>query len=193
MCSFPTAMSALWWCLSTQVELLKVAWPLEILECEDGEEKYDSDKRLVARGLSVRMGIHQGRPLCEPDPITHRMDYLGPVVNRASRISGSALGGQIMCSADVVREIHATIFDDDTKTEHSHLQPSQAIEAIRLLGVEIKNVGEIKLKGLEIPETLSLVYPKDLIGRHNIEAPEFHIGTAASRIQFCVEQMRDLT
>lgn len=192
MCSFPTAMSALWWCLSVQVELLKVAWPLEILECEDGEEKYDVSGKLVARGLSVRMGIHQGRPLCEPDPITHRMDYLGPVVNRASRISGSALGGQIMCSADVIREINATIFDTDPKTEHSHLQPSQAIEAIRLLGVEIKHVGEIKLKGLEIPETLSLVYPRELIGRHNIEAPETHPGTAGSRVQFSVEQMKEL-
>ena len=31
-----------------------------------------------------------------------------------------------------------------------------------------------------------------MIGRHNIEAPESHIGTAGSRVQFSVEQMRDL-
>lgn len=191
MCSFPTTMSALWWCLSVQVELLKVAWPLEILECEDGQEIRDPKGKLVARGLSVRMGIHQGRPLCEPDPITHRMDYLGPVVNRASRISSSALGGQIMCSADIIREINA-IFNDGPKTEHSYLQPTQAIEAIRRLGVVVHPVGEAKLKGLEVPEMLSLVYPSELAGRQELEAVQTHPGAAGSRVQFSVDQMREL-
>ncbi|KAG1739808.1 hypothetical protein EDD22DRAFT_921905 [Suillus occidentalis] len=77
MCSFPTTLAAMWWCLI-------------ILECP-------KHGQLLARGLSVRMGVHCGIPVCEPDPITSRMDYFGPMVIRAARISGIALGGQIMC------------------------------------------------------------------------------------------------
>ena len=38
----------------------------------------------------------------------HRMDYFGPMVNCSARINSSALlGGQIMCSLDIIREINA--------------------------------------------------------------------------------------
>ncbi|KIM35745.1 hypothetical protein M413DRAFT_44683, partial [Hebeloma cylindrosporum] len=80
MCSFPTTLAAVWWCLTIQVQLLHESWPLEILECEDGKPVYDANGELIARGLSVRMGIHSGTPLCETDLITHRMDYFGPMV-----------------------------------------------------------------------------------------------------------------
>ncbi|KAJ8518004.1 hypothetical protein ONZ45_g4868 [Pleurotus djamor] len=192
MCSFPTALSAVWWCLTVQVQLLHEQWPLEILECEDGKEVFDSDGRLVARGLSVRMGIHCGSPICDPDPVTHRMDYLGPVVNRAARINGNAQGGQIMCSVDIIREIEA-IFDQGSPTEYSEYQPAQAIEAVRRLGVTIVSVGEVKLKGLEAPESLSMIYPKGLETRKGL-VTDAGIGTnaSASRVQFSATQMRDL-
>ncbi|PCH35852.1 adenylate cyclase [Wolfiporia cocos MD-104 SS10] len=192
MCSFPTAMSALWWCLSVQVQLLHADWPLEILECEDGKAIYDADEKLIARGLSVRMGIHSGSPVCEPDPVTSRMDYFGPMVNRAARINGSAGGGQIMCSADIVREINARIQGTGPDTEQSHLQSSQAVEAIRRLGVVVIPVGEVKLKGLEVPEMLSLVYPKELAGRQQLSPAPSESNLSASRVQFSVDQMREL-
>lgn len=191
MCSFPTTMAALWWCLSVQVQLLQVAWPLEILECEDGKEIYDEEGKLIARGLSVRMGIHCGIPIPDPDPTTHRMDYLGPVVNRAARIQSSAAGGQIMCSADVLREINFSIYRSDSPTEYSSFQTTQAIESIRRIDMKILPVGEVKLKGLEAPETLSLIYPKELAGRHSLEA--FPSESAShSRVQFSVSQMKEL-
>ncbi|KAH8107641.1 hypothetical protein BXZ70DRAFT_911846 [Cristinia sonorae] len=190
MCSFPTTLAAVWWCLSVQIELLKVEWPLEILECEDGKPIYDSQKRLIARGLSVRMGLHHGKPVCDLDPTTHRMDYLGPMVNRASRISHEAAGGQIMCSAEVMREINARIFEQEPPTEHSHYQPGPAIEAIKRMGIDFVPVGEVKLKGLEVPEMLTLIYPKALSGRKELESTD--PGAAGSRIQFSVEQMREL-
>lgn len=191
MCAFPTTLAAVWWCLEVQVQLLQVAWPLEILECEDGKEVYDDNGKLLARGLSVRMGVHCGRPIPDPDPTTKRMDYLGPVVNRASRISGSAAGGQIMCSADVIREINATIFASEEPTEHSRSQSPQAIEAIRRLGVHVMSFGEVKLKGLEVPESLSLIYPTELIARHGLENLSGE-SASGSRVQFSVEQMREL-
>ncbi|KAJ6576075.1 nucleotide cyclase [Mycena vulgaris] len=54
MCSFPTVLDAVWWCLKIQVELLNVSWPQDILECADGREVYDADGRLIYRGLSAR-------------------------------------------------------------------------------------------------------------------------------------------
>jgi adenylate cyclase len=54
MCSFPTALTAVWWCISVQRQLLEESWPLEILECEDGKSiVYDSEGNLIACGLSV--------------------------------------------------------------------------------------------------------------------------------------------
>lgn len=191
MCSFPTTMAAVWWCLTVQIQLLSLSWPLEILECDDGKEIYDEDGKLVARGLSVRMGIHCGNPIPDPDPTTHRMDYLGPVVNRASRISGCAQGGQIAVSADVIREINASIFETEPPTEYSHLQSPQAVEAIRRIGLKIIPVGEVKLKGLEAPESLSLVYPTELAGRHDLDTLRTD-SLSGSRVQFSVQQMKEL-
>ncbi|EPQ57151.1 adenylate cyclase-like protein [Gloeophyllum trabeum ATCC 11539] len=190
MCSFQNSLSALWWCLSVQEALLKEAWPLEILECEDGKEILDADGRIIERGLSVRMGMHCGTPVCERDPITHRMDYFGTMVNRSARICARAAGGQIMCSADVVREINAKVLGTEPETEYSFSQAPQAIEAIQQIGIEVVPVGEVKLKGLEIPEMLSVVYPRALAGRKDLKDERPSENT--SRIQFSVDQMRQL-
>ncbi|KAG1773049.1 nucleotide cyclase [Suillus occidentalis] len=167
MCAFPTTLAAVWWSITAQLQLLHVPWPQEILDCEEGKEVYDEQGNLIARGLSVRMGIHSGTPACEVDPITRRMDYFGSMVNRCARLSASALGGQIMCSADVVREINASLFNWDPTAKP---QPARALEEIRQLQTVFVPVGEIKLKGLEVPEMASLVYPAALLGRQRLVA-----------------------
>lgn len=192
MCSFPTALAALHWCLTVQVQLLNEAWPLEILECDDGRPLYDTEGKLVARGLSVRMGIHCGLPVCENDPVTKRMDYFGPMVNRAARINGSAAGGEIMCSVDIIREINARIFETEPFTEYSEFQPPSYIDAIRRTGVVVLPRGEVKLKGLEVPETLTVVYPAELAGREDLEESEPNPTASASKVQFSIDQMRQL-
>ncbi|KAJ7131617.1 hypothetical protein C8R46DRAFT_924202 [Mycena filopes] len=190
MCSFPTTLAAVWWCMTVQVELLSVPWPLEILECADGKAVYDEEGQLIARGLSVRMGIHCGAPLCETDPVTNRMDYFGPIINRASRIEGSAAGGHIMCSSDVIREINAKILETEPETEYSDAQPQEAIDAIRRLDPVVIPVGEVRLKGLEVPEVLSLVFPSKLIGRKDLD--DTAVNPSDTRVQFSVAQMREL-
>jgi len=192
MCSFPTTLAAVWWCLTVQDQLLHELWPLEILECEDGRPQYDSQGQLNARGLSVRMGVHCGMPVCERDPNTQRMDYFGPIVNRSARISGNAQGGHIMCSSDVIREINASVFGTEPETEYSRWQPAAAIESIRRMGVFMKQVGEVKLKGLEVPELLTLIYPSHLQGRAEESSPPPLPPVPSSRVQLDWQQVRDL-
>lgn len=173
MVAFETVSAALLWCLKVQVELLDADWPKQILEWKGGKEVRDTAGNVVMRGLSVKMGIHCGAPVCEPDAITKRMDYFGPMVNRAARVNSVADGGQIMVSADVASEIRARIFGGGQKTEYSPFQPDaeHIIHAVREMEIKLVSVGEVRLKGLEVPETLSLVYPKQLIGRNGLVLP----------------------
>ncbi|KAL1918835.1 uncharacterized protein VTP21DRAFT_2857 [Calcarisporiella thermophila] len=127
------------------------------------------------RGLSVRMGIHWGSPVCEVDPITQRMGYFGPMVNRASRVCNVADGGQISVSRDVMVELHAIeealasegSQEEEEEEEQDRRRRKLARDAIALreLGVCIVHLGERKLKGLETPEDVTLVYPRALSGR----------------------------
>lgn len=181
MVSFPTVTSALLWCFSCQSHLLELPWPQEILETVHCQEKLDADQNRIYRGLSVRMGIHYGRPVCEQDPITRRMDYFGPMVNKAARVSAVADGGQISVSSDYIAEIQRTLesyADDDRRdsigsqdTMNDDPLANQIRRELRQLssqGFEVKDLGEKKLKGLENPEYLYLMYPHSLAGRLSI-------------------------
>ncbi|KAJ5038748.1 uncharacterized protein L3040_006428 [Drepanopeziza brunnea f. sp. 'multigermtubi'] len=178
MVSFPTATSALLWCFAVQQALLEVQWPSEVLSSSLGQEVYDNDHTLIFKGLSVRMGIHWGGPVCEHDPVTRRMDYFGPMVNRASRISSVADGGQITVSADFISEIQRCLetysesdrlgstgsedaFDNDVLS----LSIRRELRSLSSQGFEVKDLGERKLKGLENPEYIYLMYPHALSGR----------------------------
>ncbi|KAL9113530.1 MAG: hypothetical protein Q9227_002268 [Pyrenula ochraceoflavens] len=178
MVSFPTVTSALLWCFSCQSHLLELPWPTEILDTVHCQEKFDSDGNTIFRGLRVRMGIHWGEPVCEKDPITRRMDYFGPMVNRASRISATADGGQITVSSDYIEEIRRTLesyADSDRSgstgsedTLHDDVLSNQIRKELKQLssqGFEVKDLGEKRLKGLENPEFVYLMYPASLAGR----------------------------
>ncbi|KAI9888602.1 MAG: cysteinyl-tRNA synthetase [Vezdaea aestivalis] len=181
MVSFPTATSALLWCFSVQSQLLDIQWPQEILDSEQGREILDMDGNTIYRGLSVRMGIHWGGPVCEEDPVTRRMDYFGPMVNRASRISGEADGGQITVSSDFIQEIQRCL-ETYSENERSNSVGSAStvslsdedpraacitreLRSLSTQGFEVKDLGERKLKGLENPEFIYLMYPHILAGR----------------------------
>lgn len=178
MVAFPTVTSALLWCFTIQSALLTVPWPQEILNSVNGQEVVDPDGNVIFRGLSVRMGIHWGRPVCEVDPVTKRMDYFGPMVNRTSRISSVADGGQITVSSDFIAEIQRlleTHIEGDrsnsmgSEEQYGDNQMTQSIQQeLRLLssqGFEVKDLGERRLKGLENPEYIYLMYPHSLASR----------------------------
>ncbi|KAI9296677.1 PP2C-domain-containing protein [Neoconidiobolus thromboides FSU 785] len=168
--AFPTVASALLWCLTMQVHLLDLDWPQEILDSSECQEVYrpNGPKELIYRGLSVRMGIHFGTPVCEPDPVTHRMDYLGYMVKRSDSICTAADGGQICVSADVVKEIELMDLQFPMECNENQLAVNipRDVRMLRKIGYQMFNLGEMKLTGLENPEVLSMIYPKSLIGRH---------------------------
>lgn len=175
MVAFSTTTAALLWCFNCQMQLLEAEWPIEILEQPQCKEVYDQDGNLIFRGLSVRMGIHYGEPVCEKDPVTNRMDYFGPMVNRASRISAVADGGQIFVSSDFMGELQRTLerfadaersqTDDGIEFGEQEANIRRELQQLNSQGFVIKDQGERKLKGLENPESVYLIYPHALAGR----------------------------
>ncbi|CCD26504.1 adenylate cyclase NDAI_0H03310 [Naumovozyma dairenensis CBS 421] len=176
--AFPTPTSALLWCLSTQLKLLDVAWPEEITSSPNGRLVVDSQGKRIFNGLCVRMGIHWGSPLTVFDLVTQRMDYLGPVVNKASRVSDVGKGGQITLSSDFCSEFKKILaLHERAKKE---CEPLSAIYGDELIGEVLEKElsalegigwvfygdGEHQLKGLESKEFITLVYPKSLESRH---------------------------
>lgn len=201
MVAFPTVTSALLWCFTIQSQLLEVQWPQEILSSVNGQEVLDADGNVIFRGLSVRMGIHWGSPVCEVDPVTKRMDYFGPIVNRASRISSVADGGQITVSSDFIAEIQrllethiesdhsGSIGSDETISEDlmSHAIRRE-LRSLSSQGFEVKDLGERRLKGLENPEYIYLMYPHALSSRlavqqQRAEAAEKASGAAGTKMR----------
>jgi adenylate cyclase len=178
MVAFPTVTSALLWCFTIQSQLLEVQWPQEILNSVHGEEMQDADGNIIFRGLSVRMGIHWGRPVCEIDPVTKRMDYFGPMVNRAARIESVADGGQICVSSDFIQEVQRMLEShiesdrsgstgsEDALTDDVLSQTiRRELRSLSSQGFEVKDLGQRTLKGLENPEYIYLMYPHSLASR----------------------------
>lgn len=178
MVAFPTVTSALLWCFTVQMQLLDVPWPQEILDSVNGQEVLDADGNVIFRGLSVRMGVHWGQPVCEVDPVTKRMDYFGPMVNRAARISAVADGGQITVSSDFIAEIQrllethiesdrsgSTGSEETLEDDMISRQIRRELRSLSSQGFEVKDLGERRLKGLENPEYIYLMYPHALATR----------------------------
>mgnify|MGYP000910273593 CR=1 FL=1 len=202
MVSFPTPTSALLWSLSVQSLLLVADWPAEILECLEGGEILDENAEVIFRGLSVRMGIHWGSPVCEKDPITRRMDYFGPMVNRAARVSAVADGGQIALSFDFVAELKklesaynrynseesVTLAESFAGDEALGLAIEHDLKMLNNQGWVLKELGEEKLKGLENPEFISLAYQKSLLGRYKIHQERLELKRSASTKRYSAQQ-----
>jgi class 3 adenylate cyclase len=124
--AFQSASDAVAWCSEVQQALLRVEWPEALLEHPGAAEEWGDtddrylvsrafpsafpDRRLTKRGtcdrvlykgLRVRMGVHMGTPRVVRDPMTRRVEFIGPVVNAAARITAMTHGGQIVLSHTV--------------------------------------------------------------------------------------------
>ncbi|ODV84288.1 hypothetical protein CANARDRAFT_29171 [[Candida] arabinofermentans NRRL YB-2248] len=178
MVAFPTPTSALLWCFTVQSQLLTTTeWPAEILASDQGFEIKDENDNIIYRGLSVRMGVHWGRPVCERDIVTKRMDYFGPMVNRASRVSSVADGGQITMSTDFyyefekLKKLHEKVDTEgsDLAEVYGSKMLGQILEIqmnqLDQIGWVEESIGAKKLKGLETPEKIWLIFPSQLSSR----------------------------
>jgi class 3 adenylate cyclase len=102
MVAFQRPDNAVRWCLAVQNALFNAPWDEHLMEHPDSAQAYSLCGVLNKRGLRVRMGVHTGvADAVVVDPITSRMDYLGQMVNKASRIAGLAVGGQIVISQSI--------------------------------------------------------------------------------------------
>lgn len=187
MVSFPTVTSAMIWCFNVQQQLLLEDWPAEILQSEEGREFFDAEDNLIYKGLSVRMGIHWGVPVCEPDIITRRMDYFGPMVNKTARVCAVADGGEITLTLDCLNELKRI------EKAYKRSQKGKSIEESfgngpdsEILAKEfsiLSNIdwmyeamGKVQLKGLETEEEITVIFPKQLKSRYKFQRkPELYI------------------
>jgi predicted ATPase/class 3 adenylate cyclase len=125
MVAFASAADAVRFALAAQEALHVVPWPA------------------AAGELLVRMGLHTGDPICVADPATGRMDYFGPVVNRAARVADAAHGGQVLLT-----------------------EATRAAGGDALAGAAVTDLGTHRLRGLERPERLFQALPPPLADRH---------------------------
>ncbi|RKP21291.1 L domain-like protein [Rozella allomycis CSF55] len=122
----------------------------EMLKSPDCKPILDKEGHLLYKGLSVRMGIHFGTPICQIDDGYNKMDYTGAPVNLASRVMSSADGGQIHISNDAYEEFCES-------------QDKEMLDGIKYV---LYDVGLTKLKGFPFPEYLRVIYPENLCYRH---------------------------
>jgi class 3 adenylate cyclase len=54
------------------------------------------------------MGVHVGTPRMIKDPKTRRVEYIGPVVNAAARITAITNGGQVIISSEAMKKLQDT-------------------------------------------------------------------------------------
>lgn len=139
MVAFASGLAAVRWCLDVQLALADAPWPEALLAEDLASVEHTQEGQVLRRGLRVRMGVHAGDPVTKQDPVTGRMDYFGPSVNRAARVGSSGHGGQIVVSERIWKQI------------------SGELDGLDAVAVDL---GTHRLKDLESAEHLWQVLPR---------------------------------
>eukprot|EP01012_Entosiphon_sulcatum_P000619 TRINITY_DN10106_c0_g1_i1.p1 TRINITY_DN10106_c0_g1~~TRINITY_DN10106_c0_g1_i1.p1 ORF type:complete len:888 (-),score=103.56 TRINITY_DN10106_c0_g1_i1:287-2950(-) len=152
MIALSSPVAAVKFCLDSQHRLLEAPWPPELLARNETKEVPGLAGPLW-RGLRVRMGGHFGAPICQVDQTTGRMDYLGPVVNKAARVGGQARGGEIFISETMYESAKSA------KRELGQWHPVY------------RSVGTRRLKGISELVTMYSVCSHELLERFPNSSP----------------------
>jgi len=200
MIAFPTALTAMRFCLDVQTRLMQAPWPEEILDMKPGSEvkessnlasgatnSADQDEKVLFRGLRLRMSAHWGHDaVCIWNDVTKRMDYLGPMVNRAARFVQATEGGQIVVSKDflttllqatdqesilenIQHENAASQDSEEPSDPASDRQITQEAQIFRIASrkCEVTYLGKYQFEGLAEHQKLYFIVPHALHGRLN--------------------------
>ena len=143
---------------------------------------------MLWRGLRLRMSAHFGDPIPKWNEVISRMDYLGPMVNRAARFIQVTEGGQVVVSMEFLDELQrvknqdhsqkrggegplfvAATKEHDTEAAMLDLKdlPGQgcAEDVLFEKQFEVRLLGERDFKGLEDMQKLYFIIPYSLRGR----------------------------
>eukprot|EP00727_Mastigamoeba_balamuthi_P010557 m51a1_g6123 putative serine threonine kinase (2328) ;mRNA; r:161514-172572 len=150
MILFQAAIDALRFCADAQRALVKLNWNPQLLEFPSCGCIMNGEA-VQFRGLRVRMGIHYGQPEAnkkQADDVTTSMtsgehygtvakgiDYIGPCVNKATRVASCGKGGQIVLSYAAAQEVQ------------------EVPEALAQLG-KLHRVGAVQLRGIAQSEEI---------------------------------------
>jgi class 3 adenylate cyclase len=151
MCVFEDLKKCIQFAIKIQLELMNVNWPEKLLEIPEVKKVYYGDK-LIFNGIRIRIGINSGNTISEIDPTTGRMDYFGPIVNKASRIENKAEGGQIIISEDIKKNLDTY---EDIKNN-----------------VIINKIKNQSFRGIRGSENIYVIYPKELENRNKYFLPK---------------------
>jgi class 3 adenylate cyclase len=151
MVTFFTALDALLWCCEVQHRLVEAEWHEDLLQMPSAKKEFATNpeskvETVVFNGIRIRMGVHTGYPNCRRNPVTGRMDYFGPVVNRSARVSDTAHGGQIVAT----QEVMDILFDKGRNDPRFFNFPI------------ISDAGAHSLKGINEPVKIFQVMPQSL-------------------------------
>jgi len=106
MVAFPTAQSALSWCLVTQEALMYANWPEAVLKHDKFREERAVDGALLFRGPRLKMGICEGSPKSVLPDHLGRADYHGASINQSARyMDAGAHGGQVVLEEETAVKV----------------------------------------------------------------------------------------
>ena len=173
MIAFPTATSAVRFALNVQEKLLDEEWPKELLKLAPGQETTDDRGHVLFRGLQLRISAHWGEPVSRWNEVIERMDYLGPVVNRAARFVQVTEPGQIVVSGDFLVQLQNEMqqsddsveIDSDSEVDLQTLRSSGAQKQVTSQKWRVRELGDYEFQGLDEAQKLYYVVPRSLEGR----------------------------
>eukprot|EP01063_Lacrimia_lanifica_P038124 TRINITY_DN801_c2_g1_i1.p1 TRINITY_DN801_c2_g1~~TRINITY_DN801_c2_g1_i1.p1 ORF type:complete len:1920 (+),score=622.38 TRINITY_DN801_c2_g1_i1:2608-8367(+) len=145
MVAFSEAKAALVFALEVQLELLDQMWDKALLLCTDCAPMRNDKGKLIWNGVRVRIGMHHGEVDAVKNPVSQRMDYFGPAVNKAARVEGSAPGGLVALTDGVLETLTA--------------------EDIDAMKVEFISFGALRLKGVTGETVVYGALPKAIAAR----------------------------
>eukprot|EP01065_Artemidia_motanka_P003855 TRINITY_DN1184_c0_g1_i1.p1 TRINITY_DN1184_c0_g1~~TRINITY_DN1184_c0_g1_i1.p1 ORF type:complete len:3003 (+),score=803.35 TRINITY_DN1184_c0_g1_i1:42-9011(+) len=174
MASFDSAFDACSFGLRVQTLLVRAQWPdalLDIPLCavvaqvedsvvlEDVDRTAEPEKRLWG-GLRVRIGVHVGPAELEANPVTRRVDYFGPTVNKASRTEAAGSAGCVT----ITQEVHSELLSSEPAPSRTPQSPT-ATQMSKLENPVVVSLGERDMKGCTGKVRIYGLLPAELRGR----------------------------